>query len=124
MPPTAISVAVNLLILIVIPTGGEKFSSVTLESMLETHPDVLEAGVVPVADQEWGERPKAYVTARSGAHIDGKEVIEWVKHNGISKFMVPREVEMVEELLPRTSTGKLKKEVMREWAKGGEKGMP
>jgi acyl-coenzyme A synthetase/AMP-(fatty) acid ligase len=88
--------------------------------MLEEHSAVLEAGVVAVADNEWGERPKAYVTAKPGAHVDGNEVIEWVKHNGISKFMVPREVEMVGEL-PKTSTGKIKKGVLRGWAKGGDK---
>jgi acyl-coenzyme A synthetase/AMP-(fatty) acid ligase len=104
------------------PTGGEKFSSLTLETMLEAHPDIFEAAVVGVVDEEWGERPKVYVTAKSGAHIDGKEVIEWMKHNGISNFMVPREVEVVEGLLPRTSSGKPKKNVMKEWAKGGGKG--
>ncbi len=82
------------------------------------HQDILEAGVVAVADEEWGERPKAYVTVKSGAHIGSEELIEWVvKSNKISKFMVPREVEMLEEPLPRTSTGKLKKGVIREWAK-------
>jgi acyl-coenzyme A synthetase/AMP-(fatty) acid ligase len=104
------------------PTGGEKFSSLTLETMLEAHPDIFEAAVVGVVDEEWGERLKAYVIAKSGAHIDGKEVIEWMKHNGISNFMVPREVEVVEGLLPRTSSGKPKKNVMKEWAKGGGKG--
>ena len=82
------------------------------------HQDILEAGVVAVADEEWGERPKAYVTVKSGAHIGSEELIEWVvKSNKISKFMVPREVEVLEESLPRTSTGKLKKGVIREWAK-------
>jgi acyl-CoA synthetase (AMP-forming)/AMP-acid ligase II len=123
IPPTTINVAVNLLTLILIPTGGRRFSSLTLETMLEAHPDIFEAAVVGVVDEEWGERPKAYVTAKSGAHIDGKEVIEWMKHNGISHFMVPREVEVVGGLLPRTSSGKPKKNVLKEWAKGGEKRM-
>jgi len=62
--------------------------------MLATHPEILEA-----------------------------DVIDWAKHeSGISKFMVPREVEVVKEL-PKTSTGKLKKNVLREWAKGGERSM-
>jgi acyl-coenzyme A synthetase/AMP-(fatty) acid ligase len=105
-------------------TGRRIISSVALESVLTTHPDVLEAGVVSVADKNLGERPKAYVTARSGTHIDGKELIDWVKNkNEISKFMVPREVEIVEEL-PMTIMGKPKKSIMREWAKGGEKRMP
>lgn len=85
--------------------------------MLVTHPDILEAGVVAVADSHWGERPKAYITVKSGRTLDGQAVIDWAKHKSdISKFMVPREVEIVDEL-PKTSTGKLKKNVLREWAK-------
>ena len=53
--------------------------------------------------------------------MKGGEVVEWAKHkSGISKFMVPREVEIVHEL-PKTSTGKLKKNVLREWAKGADR---
>jgi acyl-coenzyme A synthetase/AMP-(fatty) acid ligase len=89
--------------------------------MLVTHPDILEAGVVAVPDAHWGERPKAFVTVKQGKQIDGKEVIAWAKnHSAISKFMVPREVEVVAEL-PKTSTGKVRKNVLREWAKGGSR---
>ena len=92
-----------------------------LESMLATHPDILEAAVVAVADSHWGERPKAFITVQAGKELRGKDVIEWAKHtSGISKFMVPREVEIVQEL-PKTSTGKLKKSVLREWAKGADR---
>ena len=70
-----------------------------------------------------GERPKAYITAKPGAHVDGKEAIELLKQNGISDFIAPREVEVVMGLLPRTSCGKAKKNVMKEWAKGGGKGL-
>jgi acyl-coenzyme A synthetase/AMP-(fatty) acid ligase len=86
--------------------------------MLATHPAILECGVVAVPDSHWGERPKAYITVKNGETADGKDVIDWAKHqSAISKFMVPREVEVVEEL-PKTSTGKIKKNVLREWAKG------
>ncbi len=89
--------------------------------MLATHPDILEAAVVAVADSHWGERPKAFITVQAGKELRGKDVIEWAKHtSGISKFMVPREVEIVQEL-PKTSTGKLKKSVLREWAKGADR---
>lgn len=89
--------------------------------MLVTHPDILEAGVVAVPDAHWGERPKAFVTVKQGKRIDGQEVIAWAKnHSAISKFMVPREVEVVAEL-PKTSTGKVRKNVLREWAKGGSR---
>jgi acyl-coenzyme A synthetase/AMP-(fatty) acid ligase len=89
--------------------------------MLATHPDILEAAVVAVADSHWGERPKAFLTVQSGKELKGEDVIEWAKHtSGISRFMVPREVEIVTEL-PKTSTGKLKKNVLREWAKGANR---
>ncbi|KAK0753020.1 hypothetical protein B0T18DRAFT_312868 [Schizothecium vesticola] len=106
----------------IIISGGENISSVALESMLVEHPDVLEAGVVAVPDSHWGERPKAYLTLREGVSAEGlkgEDVIEWARHqSAISKFMVPREVEVVREL-PKTSTGKIKKNVLREWAKKG-----
>ncbi|EEA27548.1 hypothetical protein EYB25_001458 [Talaromyces marneffei] len=105
----------------IIISGGENISSVALESMLVTHPDILEAGVVAVPDSHWGERPKAFVTIQPGKHIEGSEIIAWAKTaSGISKFMVPREVEVVPEL-PKTSTGKVKKNVLREWAKGANR---
>ncbi|GKT43825.1 putative acyl-activating enzyme 1, peroxisomal [Colletotrichum spaethianum] len=102
----------------IIISGGENISSVALEGMLVQHPDLLEAAVVAVPDSHWGERPKAYVTVREGKTLKGEDLISWAKHqSSISKFMVPREVEVVDEL-PKTSTGKLKKNVLREWAKG------
>jgi acyl-coenzyme A synthetase/AMP-(fatty) acid ligase len=86
--------------------------------MLVTHPDILEAGVVAVPDSHWGERPKAFVTVKTGRQLEGKDVIDWARNSsGISKFMVPREVEVVAEL-PKTSTGKVRKNVLRDWAKG------
>lgn len=105
----------------IIISGGENISSVALESMLVTHPDVLEAGVVAVADSHWGERPKAFITVKAGRTLEGEQVIAWAKHQSeISKFMVPREVEVVGEL-PKTSTGKVKKNILREWAKGANR---
>ncbi|KKZ61781.1 hypothetical protein EMCG_00508 [[Emmonsia] crescens] len=107
----------------IIISGGENISSVALESMLVTHPDILEAGVVAVPDSHWGERPKAFITVQNGKQLDGKDVIEWAKHvSGISRFMVPREVEVVPEL-PKTSTGKVKKNVLRRWAKGMDRSL-
>lgn len=100
--------------------GGENISSLALESLLVTHPDILEAGVVAIQDKQWGERPKAFVTIHSGRQLKGEELIKWAKENkGISKFMVPREVEIVPEL-PKTSTGKVRKNILRDWAKSKE----
>ncbi|KAJ5587049.1 Acetate/butyrate--CoA ligase AAE7 peroxisomal [Penicillium hispanicum] len=101
----------------IIISGGENISSVALESMLATHPDILEAGVVSVPDSHWGERPKAFITVKQGRKVEGEEVIEWARNaSGISKFMIPREVKVVAEL-PKTSTGKIRKNVLREWVK-------
>lgn len=93
--------------------------------MLVEHPDVLEAGVVAVPDSHWGERPKAYLTVKQGggggasSSLRPADVIAWARNqSSISRFMVPREVEIVREL-PKTSTGKIKKNVLREWAKKG-----
>lgn len=101
--------------------GGENISSVALEALLSSHPGILEAGVVAVPDDHWGERPKAYVTAAASGGgtpgLDPSEVIAWARANpAITRFMVPREVEIVAEL-PKTSTGKIQKNVLREWAK-------
>ena len=90
-----------------------------LEGLLAEHPDILEAAVVAVTDSHWGERPKAYVTVKTGRQVRGPDVVAWARdHDGISRFMVPREVEVVAEL-PKTSTGKIKKTVLREWARHG-----
>ena len=102
-------------------TGGENISSVALESKLVQHPDILEAGVVAVADSHWGERPKAFITVKEGKTVKGEDIINWAKHKSdISKFMIPREVEIIKEL-PKTSTGKIKKNILREWAKGANR---
>lgn len=102
----------------IIISGGENISSVALESMLVEHEDVLEAGVVSVPDEKWGEVPKAFVTVKEGRGVKGEDVIQWAKASSrISRFMVPKEVEVVAEL-PKTSTGKIQKKTLRAWADG------
>jgi acyl-CoA synthetase (AMP-forming)/AMP-acid ligase II len=104
----------------IIISGGENISSLSVESMLVTHPDILEAAVVALKDEKWGETPKAYITVKQGKNLKGKDVIDWAKNkSGISRFMVPSEIEVMDEL-PKTSTGKLRKNVLREWAKGNK----
>ncbi|KAF7881111.1 uncharacterized protein EAF02_007002 [Botrytis sinoallii] len=110
----------------IIISGGENISSVALEAMLVQHEGVLEAGVVAVQDEKWGECPVAFVTVREGGGageggkggLKGEDVVRWAKEeSSISRFMVPKEVVVVKEL-PKTSTGKVKKNVLREWARG------
>lgn len=106
----------------IIISGGENISSVALESLLVKHPDVLEAGVIAVPDSHWGERPKAYLTVREGKSIEAQEIIKWAKaQSDISSFMLPREVEIIQEF-PKTSTGKIQKNILREWSKTGKTG--
>lgn len=101
----------------IIISGGENISSVSLESMLAQHPGVLEVGVVAVPDSHYGERPKAYITVTDPS-LTGQDVIKWAKASPhISGFMVPREVEIV-DALPKNATGKMQKNILREWAKG------
>lgn len=112
----------------IIISGGENISSVALEGMLTMHPAILEVAVVGVKDTKFGERPRAYATLErgweeapnmggSGKVITGPEIVEWAKKGGggVSGFMVPREVVIVKEL-PKTSTGKVRKNVLRQWA--------
>ncbi|CAI4211488.1 unnamed protein product [Parascedosporium putredinis] len=110
----------------IIISGGENISSVALESLLAEHPGILEVAVVAVQDSHWGERPKAYITAKDPSNPPTQEeIITWAKgktadpkagKSGISGFMVPRDVEVLDEL-PKTSTGKIRKNILREWAR-------
>ncbi|MFE6699037.1 long-chain-fatty-acid--CoA ligase [Streptomyces sp. NPDC057718] len=96
----------------VVISGGENISTVEVEQALLSHPDVLEAAVVGVPDQRWGERPKAFVVLRVGAAPAPEELITYVRGK-IAHYKAPREVEIVSQL-PKTSTGKIQKFQLRE----------
>ncbi len=98
----------------VIISGGENIASVEVEQAIETHDDVLEAAVVARPDEKWGEIPVAYVTLRDGAEVDGAAIIAHVKDR-LAGFKAPKEVHFGE--LPKTSTGKIEKHVLRDRAK-------
>lgn len=84
------------------------------------HPAIIEAAVIGIPDPTWGETPKAYITTKAGSSVSGKDIINWARHkSNISKFMVPRDVEIVKGL-PKTSTGKIQKRELRSW--GASKG--
>ncbi|ODV92970.1 hypothetical protein CANCADRAFT_30965 [Tortispora caseinolytica NRRL Y-17796] len=103
----------------IIISGGENISSVGVENEIVKHPAVLEAAVVAVPDEKYGERPKAFITLRSSAKLAPAELIAWLKER-IGGFQVPKEVTIVNEL-PKTSTGKIRKNVLRDVAKGKAK---
>jgi fatty-acyl-CoA synthase len=102
----------------VIKSGGEWISSVELENALMAHPDVLEAAVIGVPDDKWGERPVAFVVARAGAGAPPteetirKHVAGFADQGTISKYAVPDRVHFV-DAIPKTSVGKLDKKVIR-----------
>jgi fatty-acyl-CoA synthase len=103
----------------VIISGGENISTIEVEQVILRHPAVLECAVVGVPDQKWGETPKAFVVLRDGTSLDALELISFCRER-IAHFKVPRHVEFT--ALPKTSTGKIQKYVLRnrEWA-GHEK---
>ena len=100
----------------VVISGGENISTVEVEQALMSHPAVLEVAVIGVPDEKWGERPKAFVVLKDGVHVEEGELIEHVRVK-IARYKAPRNVDFVVEL-PKTSTGKIQKFVLRdsEWA--------
>ena len=102
----------------VIISGGENISTVEVEQAVLSHAAVLEAAVVGVPDERWGERPKAFVVLRQGRTVEPEEIIEHVK-TAIARYKAPREVEVVAEL-PKTSTGKIQKFELRAKEWGGQ----
>ena len=95
----------------IIISGGENISTVEVENVIYRHPDVLEVAVVAMPDEKWGEVPKAFVTPKPGANPDPGEIIAFCKES-LARFKAPKAVEFIE--LPKTSTGKIQKFVLRE----------
>ncbi|XP_044486412.1 butanoate--CoA ligase AAE1-like isoform X2 [Mangifera indica] len=98
----------------IIISGGENISTIEVESVLFSHPLVLEAAVVGRPDDHWGETPCAFVKLKDGCHASSEELIKYCR-NRLPHFMAPRTV--VFQDLPKTSTGKTQKFVLREKAK-------
>jgi fatty-acyl-CoA synthase len=95
----------------IIISGGENISTIEVESALVRHPDVLEAAVVAIPDEKWGERPKGFVALRPGAVLTEQELIAFTRET-LPGFKAPSEIEFGE--LPKTSTGKVKKYELRD----------
>jgi fatty-acyl-CoA synthase len=98
----------------IIISGGENISSIEIEGALYRHPAVLEAAVVARPDAKWGESPCAFVTLKPGASATEQELIEHCR-TLLAGFKCPRTVIFSE--LPKTSTGKIQKHVLREAAR-------
>src|SRR5919202_1923487 len=95
----------------IIISGGENISSIEFEQTLVAHPAVLECAVIGIPDERWGERPKAFVTLRPDADADADELIAFCRDR-IAHYKCPDAIEFTE--LPKTSTGKVQKFVLRE----------
>ncbi len=98
----------------IIISGGENISTIEIESVLYRHPAVLEAAVVARPDDKWGETPCAFVTLKDHHNATSEEIIDFTRAH-LAGFKVPKTV--VFTALPKTSTGKIQKYVLREEAK-------
>jgi len=95
----------------VIISGGENISSIEVEAMLLRHEAVLEAAVVGMPHEKWGETPHAFVVLRPGARASEAELVEFARAR-LAHFKVPTAFRLVSEL-PKTATGKIQKYVLR-----------
>ena len=99
----------------IIISGGENISSLEVEEALYKHPNIMEAAVVARPDDRWGETPCAFVTmARGNVNLSESDVIQWCRDN-LASFKVPKTVVFCD--LPKTSTGKIQKFILRDKAK-------
>jgi acyl-CoA synthetase (AMP-forming)/AMP-acid ligase II len=96
----------------VIITGGENVYSVEVENILYSHPSLLEAAVVGVPDEKWGEAVKAVVVLKKGHSTTEEEVIRYCKER-IARYKAPKSVDFVSEL-PKTGSGKIFKKGLKE----------
>ncbi|WP_329273893.1 long-chain fatty acid--CoA ligase [Streptomyces sp. NBC_01451] len=104
----------------VIKSGGEWISSVDLENALMAHPDVMEAAVVAVPDDKWGERPLATVVLSEGSTADFASLRAFLADEGkIAKWQLPERWTIIESV-PKTSVGKFDKKVLRKQYAEGE----
>lgn len=94
----------------IIISGGENISSIEVEDALYRHPEILEAAVVAKQDEKWGEVPCAFIKLKPGAQVDEAAIIKFCRDN-MARFKAPKQVVFGE--LPKTSTGKIQKYVLR-----------
>ncbi|KAJ0967942.1 hypothetical protein J5N97_024859 [Dioscorea zingiberensis] len=98
----------------IIISGGENISTIEVESVLFSHPAVLDAAVVGRPDDHWGETPCAFVKLKDDAHVSAEDIIKFCRAK-LPHYMAPRSIVFGD--LPKTSTGKTQKFVLREKAK-------
>ncbi|MAA91444.1 MAG: acyl-CoA synthetase [Deltaproteobacteria bacterium] len=98
----------------IIISGGENISSLEVEETLYRHPQILEAAVVARPDEKWGETPCAFITLKDpSVEVSSEEIIQFCRDQ-MAHYKIPKTVVFLE--LPKTSTGKIQKHVLREKA--------
>jgi acyl-CoA synthetase (AMP-forming)/AMP-acid ligase II len=97
----------------IIISGGENISSLEVEAAIFAHPAVLECVVVAAPDPKWGEVPAAIVVLKDGMNLTSGELFSFLRQ-GLAKFKLPRLIEFSSEPLPKTGTGKIRKNELRE----------
>jgi fatty-acyl-CoA synthase len=101
----------------IIISGGENISSLEVEAAIFAHPAVLECAVIAAPDPKWGEVPAAIVVLKDGVSLTLEDLLVFLRKR-LSRFKLPRIVEFSENPLPKTGTGKIRKNELRErfWA--------
>ncbi len=101
----------------IIVSGGENISSLEIEKAILAHPDVLECAAVPAPDETWGQVPAAIVVKRNGANLTPADLLDFLDGR-LARFKMPRRIEITDQPLPKTGTGKIRKLELRErfWA--------
>jgi fatty-acyl-CoA synthase len=96
----------------IIISGGENISSLEIEQVLYSHPEILECAVIAKKDPKWGEIPKAIVVLSPGSNATGQDLVDFTRDK-MAHFKAIREAEIVDDM-PRGGTGKILKSVLRE----------
>jgi fatty-acyl-CoA synthase len=96
----------------VIKSGGEWISSMALENILMSHPDVAESAVIGIEDEKWGERPLAAIVLRPGASVSADKLREFLS-GSVPRWQLPERWCFIAEI-PKTSVGKFSKRTMRD----------
>ena len=98
----------------IIISGGENISTIELEDVLYKHPDILEVSVVAKPDERWGESPCAFITLKQNKFTSENEILDYCREH-LAGFKIPKTIVFTN--LPKTSTGKVQKYILRDWAK-------
>lgn len=97
----------------IIISGGENISSIEIEEILSQHPDIISAAVVAIQDEKWGESPCAFIEIGPENKLTEQDALNWCKEK-LASFKVPKK--FIFESIPRTSTGKIQKYILRKRA--------